>query len=301
MLSRVLPASFVRFFARPYVAGASVESALEIASANLGKGLRTTLDLLGESVESDEQVQRSIGTYERLIDRLAEDTRFAEAGRRPSVSLKPSAFSTGSVVASAEPITRLARRASERGVALTIDMEDRRWTDFTLDLTLSLFGEGLDVGTVLQTRLDRTSEDLARLPAGLRVRLVIGIYDEPKEVAVQQKRLMKERMVAYARRGLDDGLFIEFATHDEEFLRRFVADTAPRAPDRCEIQLLLGVPRAGFARDLAAGNLGPALPLRVYVPFAEGWDEATAYLRRRMAESPSMVWLVLRNLFARGH
>jgi hypothetical protein len=35
------------------------------------------------------------------------------------------------------------------------------------------------------------------------------------------------------------------------------------------------------------------------VPFANGWDDATAYLRRRLAESPSVAWLALRNLLAR--
>jgi hypothetical protein len=38
--------------------------------------------------------------------------------------------------------------------------------------------------------------------------------------------------------------------------------------------------------------------VRRYVPFAIGWDNAMAYLRRRMDEVPSMSWLVLRNLLA---
>ena len=68
--------------------------------------------------------------------------------------------------------------------------------------------------------------------------------------------------------------------------------------DRYEFQMLLGVPRANFRRRLQAGEVGPKIPLRLYVPFAIGWDNATAYLRRRMRESPSIAWLVIRNLFA---
>jgi hypothetical protein len=33
------------------------------------------------------------------------------------------------------------------------------------------------------------------------------------------------------------------------------------------------------------------------VPFAEAWDDAVAYLRRRLAESPSLAVHVMRNVF----
>ena len=79
----------------------------------------------------------------------------------------------------------------------------------------------------------------------------------------------------------------------------FARDVAPLAPERCEVQMLLGVPRAAIQRRLRAGELGPPLPVRLYVPFALSWSDATAYLRRRMAESPSVAWLALRNLLHR--
>lgn len=303
MLSRWVPAPLVRWFARPYVAGDSMEAGLEVAARRLREGsVRSTMDLLGEDVTTPEQVNRNVAAYERLVDAIAADARFADAGSRPSVSLKPSAFTTsvGRQEAVRAPVEALARRAAERGVALTIDMEDRRWTDFTLDLAVGLFRRGMDVGTVLQTRLHRTERDLERIPAGMRLRLVIGIYPEPGEVALLQKPPMKARMVDYAGALLDRGARVEFATHDEPTLERFVREAAPKAPGRCEIQMLLGVPREGFFRRLREGALGAALPVRLYVPFALGWDDATAYLRRRMNESPSVVWLVLRNLLPGG-
>jgi proline dehydrogenase len=175
-------------------------------------------------------------------------------------------------------------------------MEERRWTDFTLDLATDLFGRGLDVGTVLQTRLFRTEADLARIPAGMRVRLVIGIYPEPAEVALTDKAAMKERLLTSARTLLDRGARVEFASHDEAFVERFARSLDAEQASRAEVQMLLGVPRPALQDRLRDGALGPALPVRLYVPFATGWDDATAYLRRRMDESPSVVWLVLRNL-----
>jgi len=289
----------VRWFARPYVAGGTMEDGLQVAHDRQSRfGTLATLDLLGEEVDEDFKVLRSVAAYERLVDALASDERFADERTRPSVSLKPSAFTCTEPEAAHAHIEALARRASERNVAVTIDMEDRDWTDLTLDWAVGLFEEGLDVGTVLQTRLNRTEADLARFPAGMRVRLVIGIYPEPESVALTEKPAMKERMVEFARSLLESGARVEFATHDEAYLEHFLREVAPMAPERCEILMLLGVPRRPFAKRMMAGEYGVVLPFRLYIPFALSWDDATAYLRRRMVESPGMHWLVLRNLFS---
>lgn len=299
MLARLVPGPLVRFFARPYVAGDSLAAGLSIAADGLANsGVRTTLDLLGEDVRTAEQVQENVVTYRALIDAIAEDARFHEPVTRPSISVKPSAFTTGDQEAAFAEVAGLAEFAQKRSVALTIDMEDRAWTDITIERSVALFQRGLDVGTVLQTRLDRTAEDLEKIPAGMRLRLVIGIYPEPADIATTDKRVMKDRMLTCAQRLLDAGVFVEFATHDLEFTERFLKEVAPTAPERCEVQMLLGVPRGEFRRRLQSGDFGPKLPLRIYVPFAIGWDNATAYLRRRMEESPSVMWLVLRNLFS---
>ena len=104
-------------------------------------------------------------------------------------------------------------------------------------------------------------------------------------------------MLAYARTLLERGAYVEFATHDEPTLERFLTDIAPGHEDRCEVQMLLGVPRRPFAKKLLGGEFPSVVPFRLYIPFATSWDDATAYLRRRMRESPSVMWLVLRNLF----
>ncbi len=301
MFARLVPAPMVRWFAKPYVAGDSLDAALH-AAARLWRdgGLLSTLDVLGEEVTEKARVDANVRLYASVIEALGRDARFEDRPTRPTVSLKPSAFTAGGQEEARGPIAELARLARDSGVALTIDMEDRRWTDFTIDLATGLFERGHDVGTVLQTRLNRTEKDLARIPASMRLRLVIGIYPEPTDVAIADKPAMKERMVSFARRLLERKVFVEFATHDAPSVERFVREVAPLDPDRCEVQMLLGVPRSALQERVRSGAIGPALPVRLYVPFADGWDDATAYLRRRMAESPSVVWLALRNLFSRS-
>ncbi len=291
----------MRWFARPYVAGSSIESAFGVAAAlREDEGSRATLDLLGEAVADDFEVHRNVATCETLIDALGRDPRFGDRSWRPSVSLKPSAFTPGDPRRVGPRLADFAELARARGVPLTLDMEDRPWTESTIRWAIDLFRSGHDVGTALQTRLHRTEADLARFPEGMRVRLVIGIYPVPSRDGLSDKAAMKERMLAYARALLARGVRVEFATHDETTLRRFLREVAPAAPERCEIQMLLGVPRSQFLTRLAAGEYGPVLPVRRYVPFAQSWDAATAYLRRRMDESPNLIGAVLSNLLRRG-
>ena len=46
----------------------------------------------------------------------------------------------------------------------------------------------------------------------------------------------RARVHEYASALLDRGARVEFATHDEPALERFLQEVAPKAPDRCEIQ-----------------------------------------------------------------
>lgn len=310
-LIRYLPDFLVKFFARPYVAGDSLEQGLAVTRRLLQeRGVLTTFDLLSENIVREEVTLEIRETYRRMIEACAE---FSDAKMRPTVSLKPSSFTTQPLdkappgsdrppAGSEEAIRELSDLAKERDVALTIDMEDRHWTEWTLDLARTQWQEGTrHVGIVLQTRMHRTEKDLEALPSGIRVRLVIGIYNEPSEHAIRDKKQMKQRMLDYAKWLLERGHFVEFATHDQACIRRFLEDVVPAAgaaSDQFEIQMLYGVPMRKFQDDLMAGRIGNSGPVtvRLYVPFANSWKHALAYCRRRLMENPSMAGAVARNL-----
>jgi len=305
-LIRHLPDFLVKFFARPYVAGDSLEQGLEVTRRLLaGRRVLTTLDLLSEGITTDAAVEGVRAMYRQMIESCA---TFENPAERPTVSLKPSSFTTtpldrfpdATPVGSAEAIRECVALAQERSVALSIDMEDHHWTQWTLDLANELWAEGVrHVGVVLQTRLHRTEQDIANLPQGMRVRLVIGIYNEPAEIAIRDKKEMKERMLRAAKTLLERGHYVEFATHDMACIKRFLQDVVPAvgvAPDRFEVQMLYGVPMQAFQDRILQGAFGPAARVRLYVPFATSWKHALAYCRRRLHENPSMAMAVGRNL-----
>ena len=303
-LIRCIPAFLVRFFASPYVAGDSLEKAIAVVGKlRAERGLLSTLDLLAEDIRTPEQAQQNLGTYLRMVDALARCG--LPAAELPTVSMKPSSYTTrplqdgGDAQGSREAMLAIARRAEEKGVAVTVDMESRHWTDFTLATLRQMHAEGMrHIGAVLQTRLHRTEQDLDALPPGMRVRLVIGIYREPADVALTDKAAMKERMLQFAGQLLQAGHFVEFATHDEACVRRFLGEVVPAAgvgPDRFEVQMLYGVPRDRFLADLRQKGIRA----RLYVPFALSWEMAIQYLRRRLDEYPAMALLVSKNLIFR--
>ncbi|HUU45726.1 MAG TPA: proline dehydrogenase family protein [Acidobacteriota bacterium] len=325
----LLPKQAIRLFAGPYVAGDSMEAALHKARELAHLGVASTIDVLGEDAASDQDIADYVSLYTRLVDTIADDARFTPlpAGLRPSISLKPSSFviapkdDTGMVIrpeaidrqVCAHAIGQAVARAAARDVRATIDMENHQWTDLTLAIYRELFAQyGPIVGTVVQSRLLRTDRDIEHLPDGCRIRLCIGIYNEPAHVALQSIPEMKARMIPQARRLFEKNVFVEFATHDLPLMERFVREVVfpmQVPPDRFETQTLLGVPRQRLVRDLISGvyfrsldgapaaraALERGIVHRFYVPFAENWDKAIAYSRRRLRHSPSIFWTGLIN------
>jgi proline dehydrogenase len=288
-----MPDRLVRVFAAPYVAGDSEAAAVAHARRiHEEHGLLSTIDLLGEEVHSAEEVEATIASYERVIELLGEQDY-------ATISLKPTQLgSYDSPQVCEANIARIAEAAARRKIPLTIDMEDHNYTDMTLEIYRNLLPRFPDLGTVLQSRLFRTDDDIRSL-RGLkaRIRLCIGIYREPASMALQSKPEMKERLFHQAAQLLEDGHYLELATHDEALIDRCLemAEARGFGRERLEIQMLMGVPRLACQKRLIAAGYR----VRLYVPYATMWKYAMAYCKRRLAANPAMAAYVMRNLLSR--
>lgn len=309
-IQKFMPSFMVGIFARPYIGGYSMAEALDlVVDLEKENHLLTTIDLLGEEVQDRNKALSNKDLYLRLIRETAE----LELGpERPTVSLKPSSLT---VVKQTQPELDMDRDllvenfreifdlAREKDLDITIDMEDRFWTDVTIEIYTEFLKEGYNhVGTVLQTRLHRTEKDIENLPDNARIRLCIGIYQEPEPVATTDKKVMKDRMVTWGKKLLEQGIYTEFATHDEAVIQRFIDEViipGEYGADHFESQMLLGVPRTQIQQKLRQGayreKLGP-IKVRLYLPFAENKADAVTYCKRRLVENPSIVFYGLGNL-----
>jgi proline dehydrogenase len=129
------------------------------------------------------------------------------------------------------------------------------------------------VGTVLQSYLRRTPDDVRRLNAlGTRVRLVKGAYNEPTTVAYPDKAEVDRKFVEEMEMLLRDGSYPAIATHDEAMIQatRDFAWEAGIPKDRFEFQMLYGIRRDlqqrlradGYNVLFIAGSVVKESPLR---------------------------------------
>ena len=131
----LVPRFIVKRVARPYVAGESLEQALEVVRRLNGEGALATLDYLGEAVRNPARAEEAVQEYLRLLDAIQRE------GLESNISLKPTMMGLGLDEHLFERnITRIAGRARELGNFVRLDMEDH----LTVDSTLALFHKHFD-------------------------------------------------------------------------------------------------------------------------------------------------------------
>jgi proline dehydrogenase len=278
--------ALARRLATRFVAGETLEQALDVAGRLKSEGITVTLDHLGESVTTLEEASAARDACLRALDALH------AAGLESNVSLKLTQF--GLALSSQEcqtNVEQLVRRASELGGFVRVDMESSEYTQPTLDLVTDLHQRHPSVGAVIQAYLFRSRADIELLNARkIRARLCKGAYLEPPSVAYPEKRDVDRNYFELAKLLLDGGVYPAIATHDEALIaaiERYVADRRIQR-DAFEFQMLYGI-----RRDLQARLVREGYRLRLYVPFGQAWYP---YYMRRLAERPANVLFLVRNL-----
>jgi proline dehydrogenase len=278
-----------------YVPGPGVDDAVRATKDLAADGLRTTIDYLGEDVESVGQATEIVQTYVTLLESLGA----AGLAQHAEVSVKLSAI--GQAVP--DDGTRIAYHnareicsaAKQVGTTVTIDMEDHTTTDSTLRVVAELRQHFPDTGCVVQAYLHRTEADCRALATpGSRVRLCKGAYHEPPSVAYQSKRDVDLSYVRCLKVLLAGPGHPMIATHDPRLIEiaGALAVRHERKPDSYEYQMLYGI-RPNEQRRLA----GQGATMRVYLPFGNEWY---GYLMRRLAERPANIGFLARSLVSKS-
>jgi proline dehydrogenase len=285
-----------------FIAGNDLDEALKACEKLMEKHLMVTLDYLGENTHSVQEAAAATEIFIKMLERLAVTPpvlKFASAGGHTNRAIEPLNISIkltqcgldlGDEVAEAN-YRKVLEVATKSDNFVRVDMEGSDYTERTMEIVLRAHQDFPQTGTVLQSYLYRTDDDVAKvIEHQLRVRLVKGAYLEPAAVAYPEKEKVDEAFVRQAKELLKHGNYPAIATHDAEIvatLKKF-AQEENIAPDRFEFQMLYGI-----RRDLQEGLQAEGYKVRIYVPFGDQWYP---YFTRRLAERPANALFILRSL-----
>lgn len=273
-----------------FVAGMTVEDALNATKAVGDLGMSVSVDNLGENVTNVDEARHSAELYQQMLEQIS--SRKLNA----NVSLKLTHMGLDVDPALATWITNeLVAHAARVNNFVRIDMEGSSYTQRTLDLVYELHakpGNAGHIGAVIQSYLRRSEADVRELCAkGIRIRLCKGAYKEPEEIAFQPKSEVDANYVKLMKIMLKSGVYHGIATHDPAMIDATIAFARVEklASSSFEFQMLYGI-----RRDLQQKLVKDGWGMRVYIPFGTEWYP---YLMRRLAERPANAIFILKNLF----
>ena len=283
-----LPKWFARPFAKPYVAGETNQSVIEKVKELNNNGFSTTIDILGEHVDSENEAKNILSQYLQLINNISENNLDS------TISVKLTHLGLGLSEKLAEQnILELAHYGNENNIGIAIDMENSIYTSITLELFQKALTIHAGLGAVIQAYLYRSIEDLKKLDSSkLNLRICKGIYREPSNIAISSRKKINENYLLLAKTILLGKGYACIATHDLELinhLENFV-EKNKISPNKFEFQVLYGVPMGNKLEYLKERGY----KVRIYVPYGEAWFD---YSIRRLKENPKIISYIIGNIF----
>ena len=278
---------------RRFIAGETLDEAMSVAEALAVTCLNVSLDLLGENVGSVDEAKASTDAYIETVNRIANSPQRDKINI--SIKLTALGLDQGDDIAEAN-YRRLLEAAKPHGIFIRADMEASEYTERTIAMVERVFPDFPNTGTVLQSYLKRTEDDVERLvKLGCRLRIVKGAYLEPPDVAFPHKSDTDESFFRSCTRLMSEeaqkaGVMLHIATHDVALADRLSVWIAEHSvpSSAYEFAMLYGIQRQQQLRLAREGNR-----LRVLISYGEFWFP---WYMRRLAERPANVWFVVKNL-----
>ena len=289
-----------------FVAGETLDQALEVVKILNGRGINTTLDHLGENVNTAEEANQAAREILNIIDQL----RIENVSSGVSIKLSQIGLVIDQAICE-KNLVEIFAKAKEKNIFVRVDMEDSQLTQATLDMYQRVVNWGYEdiAGIAIQAYLYRSEDDVKKLiQDGMRIRLCKGAYKEPRTIAFPKKDdvdlnfdrltdLLLERSLDLDSKVSSDGRIPPIpaiATHDLARVDHTLAIVKRIGLDKnnLEFQMLHGI-----REDLQNELVMKGYPVRVYVPYGQEWYP---YFVRRLAERPANLWFFLSNLFRRS-
>lgn len=283
----LIPKPIVWMVSKKYVAGSKLDDAVVTVKSLNARGIRATMDVLGESSYKKEDSEEAVQEYFKALEKINKENLDC------SISVKPTQL--GMLI---DPeycynnLKKIIAKAGDYNNFVRIDMEDSGVTSLTIETFLRLQKKFDNVGIVIQTYLRRSLSDVSRLvKTNTDFRLCKGIYVEPREIAYKDPQTVNDNFALLIKEALSAGSYVGIATHDEKVVWHGLKTLheLDLKKNQYEFQMLLGVDEQ--LRDILIKN---GHPLRIYVPYGKQWY---AYCMRRLKENPKIALYVTKAFF----
>jgi proline dehydrogenase len=280
----ITPKPIVRHFARPYLAGETLDDMVRTVGGINAEGFLCAVSILGEFVTQREESEAAVREYKEVLDTIVAQ----KLNSNIHIKLSHMGMKLDKEFCY-QNVRELLTHARGHSNFIRLDMEDSSMTSDTLDMYERLREEFDNVGVVIQSCLRRSLDDARRL-AKIKgnVRVVKGIYIEPRSISYHDKEIIRSSYVRILEELLGAGCYTAIATHDERLVYEGynIVDRLGLEPSRYEFQMLLGVD-APLRRIIRDGGHR----LRVAVPFGAKWYP---YSLRRLRENPTVAGYVFK-------
>jgi proline dehydrogenase len=273
-------------FSHRFIAGESLSEAIEEIKGLNNRGIKVTIDHLGENVENRRGAEEATRVYLDILESIKGEGLDANV----SVKLTQLGLDIG-LDFCRDNLLKIAEKAKRLDNFVRIDMESSEYTDRTLEVFRTGFKTYGNVGIVIQSYLFRSESDTKLInEMNARVRLCKGAYKEPGEIAFPRKKDVDKNFLVLTQLLLKNGTYSAIATHDEKMIEgtRHIAKELGIQPDKYEFQMLYGI-----RRDLQQKLVDEGYTMRVYIAYGKKW---APYFMRRLAERPANLFFLLKNI-----
>jgi proline dehydrogenase len=291
-----MPKRLVWIFSKRYIAGKTIQEAIDVSKSLNNEGYMVTIDLLGEFITELYQADENRKKYLEIIEHVEKNQIVG------NYSLKPTMF--GLLIdkeACYKNVREIVKKAAKYNNFVRVDMEDSQCVDLEIELFRKLKKEfPKNVGLVFQAYLHRTLNDIKDLKDlhtkenPINFRICKGIYVESEKIAYKKYEEINKHFIEDLDYMFKNGMYPGIATHDIPVIEgAYSLIEKYKVPsDKYEFQMLYGVTPALRKSIIDNGHR-----LRVYVPFGKDWF---AYSTRRLKENPKMAMEIIKALFVRG-
>ena len=273
-------------FVKRWVAGKTLEEAVNVAKYANSKGYFVVLNYLGEELTDAREIRFTVFEYRRIIDNITKEKLNA------AIALKPTQIGLciGEDVF-AENLADIISYAKKNGITVWIDMERSFYLNSTIKVYLDFLKEYEDLGVAIQAYM-RNGLELAKMIVEQNgfIRLVKGAYKEPESIVFTNKEEIRENYRKIMNYIFEKRARLELATHDEKLVYDAIR-LVLKTKHNIEFAFLRGI-----RNDLKRWLAKEGMRVVEYIPYGPSWRD---YVYRRIREKRSNILLALTSVFTK--